>query len=601
LLYDIIYSEKPQAYGIDKEKAYLRAFESLSSSSSLSSLSSASSQPLYSVCISIISSIITKRDAMKIKKKTSASIISSINAPRVARDIKDRFLYHHIQFGISYSIISNQHTMVNLLQNYSYKTCKLLQSLTASSLSSASSSQRRIISSGSNKMMNIGDGEGVVDPSSLSYSILLDSKNGLILSYEDYFTPLPSVVSPSTISNNKYNDNSIYKQVHINKECLFDIYYIPQSNESIDDEKVESQNSLSHSINKHLGYCDFSISTIISSLSIRLLLQILMLVLVDKPIILLSSSCTLLTKLQYIIPRLIWPFRINTTHVCKQILNHKDLIRFVLRNHYHHHKKGDRCPYSSSKYYHKNQKIKNYNEKKTNWRDMINDFAGNVGSYLSTPKWGSVKYSKNANRSLSEITILKKSKQKVNQGSSSSGKPHVCKEINDDNDDMISNRLNNFYQLNDVTIDNDNDESKRSPSYVDNNDYRDDDDDDDDDGIRHDGDNRNRFVCFSPDETIDTEIIDDYDSESDDVGDDDDDDCYNDNDAFVDDTLHSYHKHSSHRTSNVEDDISYIVGIESSVFYGASHELRHDLEDMRIKGVAFTIIDIDTGTLWVCM
>ena len=641
MLHDIIYPDDvPTAYGIEREKAYLRAFEHLSSPSS------SSQSVLYSVCVSIISSKITKKDALKVKKRNSASVLSTktMKTNRIVRGNHDLYLYNHIRFGVSYTIVSNKHTMVNLLQNFSYKTCKLLKLLSTSS----SSPQKQLREdSGSS-------GGGMLDSplslSSSSSSLLIDSDNGLVLSCEDYFTSssssssnLCAVHNDNSDHRNKNinNNNDNCRQSDVNVERLFDMYYIPHSNEStVGDETIKSHDTLSDVINKHLGHCDFSISTIVSSLSTRLLLQILMLVLVDKPIILLSSSCTLLTKVQHIIPRLIWPFRINTTHVMKQILNQCDLARFVIGNDNNYNdnnnnnnnnsknKNVNNPYYLSSKYnnnhrnhHHRNKKQQqnyetNYDGKKSNWREMINQFASNVGSYLSTPKWGSVKYSKNANKSLSEITILKKSRRKSYHNSNGGGGDDDNSRVdrsavdnnddkndknNDDDDDMISNKLNSFYQLNDVSIDDD--ESKQSPS---------DDNNNNDNNNNRDGENRNRIICFSPDVTIDTEINnDDYDSQSDDdyIDDDDDDDDINES--------HSHHKRSDgttssscrrRRRSNDEDegdeedegDKSYIVGIESTVFYGASKELRHDLEDMRVKGGAvFTIIDIDSGILWV--
>ena len=176
----------------------------------------------------------------------------------------------------------------------------------------------------------------------------------------------------------------------------------------------------------------------------------------------------------------------------------------------------------------------------------------------------------------------------------------------DNNDDMISNKFYNSYQSNDVSIDND--ESKRSPSNDVNDNTKNDDHDDNDDNNNNKryGENRNRVVCFSPDVTVDTEINDDYDSQSDDDYDDDDDDDDHINEDSDDenenaDKFLSHHKRSNGTVSSSsdKDEKSCVVGIESTVFYGASKELRLDLEEMRIKGFAFTIIDIDSGTLWV--
>ena len=563
---------------------------------------------------------------MKVKKRSSATIHSTtMNTKRVVRGSNnDRLFYNHIRFGVSYSIVSNKHTMVNLLQNLSYKTCKLLKLLNVSSSSSTTtmSPQRHLSGHGSEIKRGGSSGIGVG-------GLLVDSNNGLVLSCEDYFTSSSLSSSNSVVyndDNDRNSNNNGCRQSDANVECLFDIYFIPQSNEStIGVNAIKVQDTLSDAINKHLGLCDFSLSTIVSSLSSRLLLQILMLVLVDKPIILLSSSCTLLTKVQHLIPRLIWPFRINTTHVMKQILNQRDLARFVIGN------SGDNNDnkknknrninnpyYLSSKHHKTTQNV----GKKSNWREMINQFASNVGSYLSTPKWGSVKYSKNANRSLSEITTLKKSKRKSshtsnrsninynsNNGGGSNNSNISCyadRQViyDNNNDDMISNKFYNSYQSNDVSIDND--ESKRSPSNdVNDNTKNDDhDDNDDDNNYKRYGENRNRVVCFSPDVTVDTEINDDYDSQSNDDYDDDDDDHIDedsDDENGNADKFLSHHKRSNGTVSSSsdKDEKSCVVGIESTVFYGASKELRLDLEEMRIKGFAFTIIDIDSGTLWV--
>lgn len=90
--------------------------------------------------------------------------------------------------------------------------------------------------------------------------------------------------------------------------------------------------TVKYPILKHLGICDFPLCSMVQTVSTRLLLQILLLILTDNSVILLSSSCTLLTQIQYAIPRLIWPFKINESHRMKQILNSAVLAAFVNRD-----------------------------------------------------------------------------------------------------------------------------------------------------------------------------------------------------------------------------------------------------------------------------
>jgi hypothetical protein len=118
-------------------------------------------------------------------------------------------------------------------------------------------------------------------------------------------------------------------------------------------------------ITKHLGACDFSLSNVLTLVGPRLMMQILMLVLVDRPVLLLSSSSTLLTKVQSAIPRLVWPFRIHNTHVIRQILNSAELYRFVYK-HDVPFESETQAPVLREK------KIKH---KTSSWREAITKFA----------------------------------------------------------------------------------------------------------------------------------------------------------------------------------------------------------------------------------
>ena len=94
---------------------------------------------------------------------------------------------------------------------------------------------------------------------------------------------------------------------------------------------VYSTTELCAPITRQLGVCDFSLAALLGCVPPRLMLQALMLVIADRPVALLSTSPSLLTKMQLAIPRLIWPFRIDKTHVFHQVLNRDELERFVSR------------------------------------------------------------------------------------------------------------------------------------------------------------------------------------------------------------------------------------------------------------------------------
>jgi len=127
-------------------------------------------------------------------------------------------------------------------------------------------------------------------------------------------------------------------------------------------------------ITHHLGVCDFSLCDVVTALSIRLTLQILMLVMVDRPVLLVSASSTLLSKVQAAIPRLIWPFRIDNTTVIRQILSPAELHHFVYRHD---------VPFVSET----QQPVireKKLNRKSSSWRETITRIATNVSRTLTS-------------------------------------------------------------------------------------------------------------------------------------------------------------------------------------------------------------------------
>ena len=114
-----------------------------------------------------------------------------------------------------------------------------------------------------------------------------------------------------------------------NQESLYDIYItnpgVRKAKNLVD---CNTDNGDDNAVQKHFGICDFSLCSVVETVSIRLMIQILMLILCEKPIILLSSSSSLLTKLIHTIPRLLWPFQIFNTHTLINILNERALRTF---------------------------------------------------------------------------------------------------------------------------------------------------------------------------------------------------------------------------------------------------------------------------------
>lgn len=115
---------------------------------------------------------------------------------------------------------------------------------------------------------------------------------------------------PMTKSSDEYS--------HKPQETLYDLYLRcppPSSDtckqpEQLERDIEEEATRRVLAITKHCGICDFAIAGVLSKVGARLMLQILLLLLTDRKVLLLSSSPTLLSKMFFVIQRLIWPFHL---------------------------------------------------------------------------------------------------------------------------------------------------------------------------------------------------------------------------------------------------------------------------------------------------
>lgn len=88
---------------------------------------------------------------------------------------------------------------------------------------------------------------------------------------------------------------------------LHDIQPFPQGGQTVIDRK--------------LGPCDFPLFVAVSTLSLRITIQILLLLLTNRSIVLVATSPTLLVHIMAALPRLVWPFRLHATHTHKLFLS----------------------------------------------------------------------------------------------------------------------------------------------------------------------------------------------------------------------------------------------------------------------------------------
>lgn len=508
---------------------------------------------MYRVCVHAQSSVIKAADAARIKQQMVA--VSQAEAARAASSRSgevppkaplhpvhhhtshgpaSRIAHSHIRIGISYTLLTPAHSMLNTLHSVAAAACSAL-------------------SSGQNE-------KGFVDSRDLSCDAEAkgdaDAQHNMCplpikLRYQDYFSEYSSVLRSFAPSSG----------THSLQESLYELYLgtepslgaPPKQQHRLDPTSLDTK-SLCEPITRHVGLCDFSMSEVVASLSHRLTLQVLMLVLVDRPVMLLSASSTLLSKVQAMIPRLIWPFRTEKTHVVRQILNGAELHRFVYRHD---------VPFVSET----QQPVireKKLNRKTSSWREMITRFTTTMSSTLSTSSHKeaeSLHLSSSAlprsprpsvprqRKSGSSSDLLAGILRRTSSGAALSGSPQPPGSEDGDLKSGTSSPVN----LGNLSIDIPGRSGGESPQ-------------------------RGERSPFSRIVTPPSLLLPGPSSKPGKAescsGD------AEDNEVQVD-------QHSC------------ILGVDSNAFYAATPELRDELENLRIRGSAFTIIDIDSGIILV--
>lgn len=194
----------------------------------------------------------------------------------------------HINVGISFARVQSKHSMLSALSSLSLSAFRMSYTATA----------------GHHNVFSEKENISYYD----AYSALAEPDT---FPFQDSARAyLPRLDNPNLSKNSAEN--------------LYDLYIT-----NSDVKKGLDMNERSDSgVQRHLGLCDFSLCNVLETVSTRLMLQILMLILCEKPVILLSSSSALLTKMIRTIPRLVWPFRIDNSHTLISILNEWSLNLF---------------------------------------------------------------------------------------------------------------------------------------------------------------------------------------------------------------------------------------------------------------------------------
>ena len=651
LLNDLLFSRQPGYQGFGHTDDYIRAFERVASTFRQNSMLD-TSQSIFLVCVHVQSTVISATDALFLKQQFAGTRSNGTTAagatntvPRhgghsAARAIMQKtanaaaakIAHSHIRLGVSYSTVSGKHSLVNTLPILAFSACNAL------------TTRPHDMAGGSTGMLHGGQGYGGEDeterePASpqastirafstnSNFSTTFSSEPSglgtttttaaitesigripvtplpLKLKYIDHFAEYcPPVTRPQLgftsgsierveSDGSKGEDNAghfsrdRYDDDDDQDEQLYELYLGTnpelkygagsKSNKSVREDMRASSGvdsnagsfssqkksttahvpSLCEPIDRSLGLCDFSLSEVICSLSTRLVLQILMLVLVDRPVMLLSTSSTLLSKVQLAIPRLIWPFRIHNTHSVRQILSAGELHRFVYRHD---------VPFGSES----QQPVireKKLDRKLSSWREVITRFANNVGSAFSSssgarsPRGSFTRQRKSASDLLSGVLVRNGSSSSTDNPDSGANSPFPQLELQISTSaaaPMISPHQPRGNLPRIIT----------PPSLL-----------------------------PSPKNRMNQH--------------------HQQHHAQQQHHHHHYHAGLEHASSTSSatggaassaasstteiDQHSCILGVLSSAFYAAAPELREELDNLRIRGSGFTIIDIDTGIVRV--
>jgi hypothetical protein len=361
--------------GSNNVAGYLKSFETAASVYRQNSMLD-TSRPLYRVCVQLQSTVIPAAEASRLKAEFAAMHAESRPAGTAAKaplhtprshhphPIAGRIAHSHVKIGLSFMLLAPSHTMLTALESVAFAARRALANERANSMRSDGSGDRGDASTEGCRARD----DGSLQPLPLK------------LRYTDHFGEYVQCAR-DLAAQKKAEEEAVESGRSAKMESLYELYLGTHPDYSSaclsDAQKLASPVAaqaprLCEPISRHIGVCDFSISEMIATVSVRLMMQILMLTLVDRPIMLISTSSTLLSQVQAAIPRLIWPFRIESTHVVRQILCGAELHHFVYRHD---------VPFVSET----QQPVireKKLNRKTSSWRDIITRFATNVGSTI---------------------------------------------------------------------------------------------------------------------------------------------------------------------------------------------------------------------------
>jgi hypothetical protein len=550
-LNDVLFSKEPTWVGSNNIAGYLKSFETATSVYRQNSMLD-TARPLYRVCVQLQSTVIPAAEASRLKAEFAVMHAESRPAgtvptaprhtPRTHHPIAGRIAHSHVKIGVSFMLLTPSHTMLTALESIACTARCALSNVRSNSMLSDTSGDRE------------ADGSRPREETSL---LPLPLK----LRYSDYFGEYVQSQQRDAAAQKREEDAAVESGRSAKLESLYELYlgtHPDYSSARFPDTPQESAPNpacpaaaqapmLCEPISRHIGVCDFSISEMIATVSVRLMMQILMLTLVDRPIMLISTSSTLLSQVQAAIPRLIWPFRIESTHVVRQILSGAELHHFVYRHD---------VPFVSET----QQPVireKKLNRKTSSWRDIITRFATNVGSSIKAATGsgggGSIDGGSGPMMRSPRTSFLRQRKAgstgdllagMIKRGSGTFGQGHAGSAVGSDDGDRKSGSNSPAALSIDLPG-----SGTGSPVPEPRSPYT--------------------RIVTPPSLQLSTPTSNLLDGEE----------------GCVPDALVDQH--------------SCILGVDANAFYTAASELRDELESMRIRGSGFTFIDIDSGLILV--
>ena len=544
-LNDMLYSKQPGSVGRDQLAGYLKSYETAASVFRQNSMLD-TTRPLYRVSVQIHSTVITPAEAIQLKQQLTAlesgrSIPITANVgnkpnpqdPRTPKGVSvspgSKIMHSHVRIAVSYVLLSPQHTMLTTLEAAAGAACMFMLPPALGSYGSLDSTTE----------CDQENSAAVCDlrpfPRHLQYCDPFWDRAGACLSadrgeslYELYLGTHPG-----------YHRHSSAKTA-------------TSLSDRVKGDEKDTAPPLCEPISRHIGLCDFSLSTMVATVSPRLILQILMLVLVDRPIMLISTSSTLLSQLQAALPRLIWPFRIEHTHVIRQILSPAELHHFVYRHD---------VPFVTET----QQPVireKKLNRKTSSWREIITRIASNVGSTLKNVTVGAG----SGSGSVSGESTMPVGMRSPRGSFSNPNRQRKSGSNNDLLSEVLRRTASGHISTATPTIPEE-ERKRNSPKHL----HVD---------IPGYSGKLSEPASHSPYTRIVTPPSLQLPSHT--------------PTSLQYEEGREYTQHG-----HVVDQFSCIVGVDANAFYTAAVELREELETMRIRGSGFTFIDIDSGLILV--